>query len=233
MPKFLKYRFSKKAKERAEMRVLQVMVGILLGLVLAGVLVVWQIKKDEARTGELEKDALRAQIQQVPPATRNIGGPFTLTNQNGKTVTDVDYRGKYLLIYFGYTYCPDVCPTGLQSMAHALDQLGKNVSKVQGLYVTIDPARDTPVKLKEYTASFHPDIVGLTGTPSQIAAVAKAYQVFYKKGEQVDEQDYLMDHSSLIYLMGPDGKFISTFPDNVDPELLVKAVKDQGDKPVK
>src|SRR5262249_5484407 len=158
--------------------------------------------------------AEQAQLQQLPPGTRKIGGPFTLTNQAGKTVSDRNFLGKYLLIYFGYTYCPDVCPTGLQSIAHAMDQLKGDAGTVQPLYITIDPARDTPAKLKEYIVSFHPKIVGLTGSPDQIAAVAKAYQVYYAKGEKVDEKDYLMDHSSLIYLMGPDGKFIATFPDN-------------------
>ncbi len=127
-----------------------------------------------------------------------------------------------MLIYFGYTYCPDLCPTGLQSIAHALDQLGADATKVQALYITIDPARDTPAKLKQYVAEFHTGIIGLTGSDAQIAAAAKAYQVYYAKGEQVDEHDYMMDHSSLIYLMDPQGKFITTFDEEVDPAEIVK-----------
>lgn len=228
MFKFFKYKFSKKAKRRAEFRALQAVVALVLGLALAGIVVLWQIDRDEARRVEIQHEAQTTMATpNLPPDTKKIGGPFTLINQDGKTVTDADFRGKYLLVYFGYTYCPDMCPTGLQSIAHALDILGADVQKVQPLYITIDPARDTPAKLKEYVASFHPEIVGLTGTDAQIASVAKAYQVYYAKGEQVDEHDYMMDHSSLIYLMAPDGKLIATFPENADPAALVKALHDQ------
>jgi protein SCO1/2 len=223
-----KYRFSKKAKRRAELRALQIVLALVLGLALAGVVVLWQINKDESRRIEIQREAQAAVAKpNLPPDTKMIGGAFTLTDQNGKTVTDADYRGKYLLVYFGYTYCPDMCPTGLQSIAHALDQLGADVKKVQPLLITIDPARDTPEKLKAYTASFHPEIIGLTGSAAQIAVVAKEYQVYYAKGEQVDEHDYMMDHSSLIYLMDGAGKFIAGFPENVDPAALVKALKEQ------
>lgn len=228
MFKFLKYKFSKKAKRRAE---IQLVIALLLGVLLACVIVAWQLKKDRSRTHELRHEAEQAQMAQLPPGTQKVGGPFTLLNHNGQIVTDANYHGKYLLVYFGYTYCPDVCPTGLQSIAHTMDQLKGDAKKVQPLYITIDPARDTPAKLKEYIASFHPNIVGLTGTATQIASVAKAYQVYYAKGEKVDDQDYLMDHSSLVYLMGPDGKFIATFPDNVDPATLTRALRDQWSKP--
>jgi protein SCO1/2 len=183
----------------------------------------------------MRHDAQQTSTQQVIPPLRGtgIGGPFTLTDQNGKTVTDADFRGKYMLIYFGYTYCPDMCPTGLQSMAHALDDLGPDAKKVAPLFITIDPARDTPAKMKQYAANFHPDIIGLTGTPEQIAAVAKAYQVYYAKGEQVDEHDYIMDHSSLIYLMRPDGSFVTTFDEEVDPAAIVKALHEAWSKPQK
>ncbi|MDX2027031.1 MAG: SCO family protein [Alphaproteobacteria bacterium] len=227
MFKFLKYRFSKKAKRRAE---IQLVAALLLGFLLACALVIWQMKKNENRTHDLMHKAEQAQAEQLPPGTRKIGGPFTLTNQDGKTVADTNFHGKYLLVYFGYTYCPDVCPTGLQSIAHVMDQLKADTNKVQPLYITIDPARDTPAKLKAYINSFHPKIVGLTGSPEQIAAVAKVYQVYYAKGEKVDENDYLMDHSSLIYLMGPDGKFIATFPDNADPATLLKALREHWSK---
>lgn len=223
---FLKRNLSPEEKKLAELRALQVTLAVLLGLLLAGGLAIWQITKDEGRVGELRQQAVEANFDQRIPPGSTIGGPFQLVNQDGAAVTDASYKGKYLLIYFGYTYCPDVCPTGLQSMAHALDQLGAEVSKVQPLYITIDPARDTPSKIKEYIGSFHPQIVGLTGTPEQIAAVAKAYQVYYAKSAQVDEQDYLMDHSSRIYLMDPNGKLVATFPQEVDPAIIVKTLQE-------
>jgi protein SCO1/2 len=111
-----------------------------------------------------------------------------------------------------------------------MDQLGGDTTQVQPLFITIDPTRDTPAKMKEYDASFHPTIVGLTGSPEQIASAAKAYQVYYKKGEQVDEHDYIMDHSSLIYLMDPDGKFITTFDEEANPASIVKVLTEHGVK---
>ncbi|HEU0117908.1 MAG TPA: SCO family protein [Alphaproteobacteria bacterium] len=223
---FSKYRFSKKAKHRAELRALKITLAVAVGVLLAGWLVLMQTGKDKMRITEMRDQAMQVQADKdVPPSTAKIGGPFSLTDQDNKPVTDANYRGKYLLVYFGYTYCPDMCPTGLQSMAKSFDQLGADVSKVQGLFITIDPDRDTPAKLKEYTSSFHPKIVGLTGSAQQISSVAKEYQVYYKKGEQVDEHDYVMDHSSLIYLMNPDGKFIATFQEDVDPATLTKALQ--------
>jgi protein SCO1/2 len=225
---FRKKKFTSREKKLAELRLLQVTLAVLLGLLLAGGVVVWQMGKDHARVQDMRQMAMHDDPHQtVPPNGMKIGGPFTLINQDGKTVSDTAYRGKYMLIYFGYTYCPDLCPTGLQSMAHALDDLGADAKKVQPIFITIDPARDTPAKLKEYDASFHPDIVGLTGSAEQVAAAAKAYQVYYAKGDQVDEHDYIMDHSSLIYLMDPKGQFITTFDEEVNPATIVDALKKQ------
>ncbi len=139
-----------------------------------------------------------------------VGGPFTLVSGDGHIVTDRDFRGKYLLVYFGYTYCPDVCPTTLNAVAGALDRLGKKADRLQPLFITVDPRRDTPAVIKQYTAAFSPRLEGLTGTASQIAAVAKEYRVYYaehRTGPGPD--DYSMDHSSILYLMGPDGRFIA------------------------
>jgi protein SCO1/2 len=216
---------TQRQKIQAEKRALQILIGVLIGLLLAGGIVAWQMNRDETRRMELQQMAMH-------PQTPALGGPFTLTDHNRKTVTDATYRGKYLLVYFGYTFCPDMCPTGLQSMSLALDKLGGDAARVQPLFITIDPARDTPAKLKQYVAMFHPSIVGLTGTAEQIAAVAKEYQVYYAREESGDEDesedtgdDYIMDHSTLIYLMGPDGKFIQTFPENADPDALVAALQ--------
>jgi protein SCO1/2 len=140
----------------------------------------------------------------------SIGGPFTLENSSGKTVTDRDFRGKYLLVYFGYTYCPDVCPTTLNAVADALDKLGPRAKDLQPLFITVDPERDTPEVMKQYTSAFSPALIGLTGTPDQIASVAREYRVYYAKHPTgPGPNDYSMDHSSIIYLMGPDGQFIA------------------------
>ncbi len=139
-----------------------------------------------------------------------VGGPFTLEDGNGKQVTDSDFRGKYMLVYFGYTFCPDVCPTTLNEVADALDHLGAKAKYLEPIFITVDPKRDTPAVVKQYTAAFSPRLIGLTGTPEQIANVAKAYRVYYaehRTGSGPD--DYSMDHSSILYLMGPDGKFIA------------------------
>lgn len=139
-----------------------------------------------------------------------VGGPFTLQDGNGKQVTDRDFRGKYMLVYFGYTFCPDVCPTTLNEVADALDHLGAKADKLQPLFITVDPKRDTPAVIKQYTAAFTPRLLGLTGTPEQIAAVAHEYRVYYAEHRTgPGPNDYTMDHSSIIYLMGPDGKFIA------------------------
>ena len=140
----------------------------------------------------------------------SVGGPFTLVNDNGKTVSSSDFRGKYMLVYFGYTYCPDVCPTTLNSIAQAMDRLGAKAKQVQPIFISVDPQRDTPTVMKQYVSAFSPSLIGLTGTPAQIAAVAKEYKVYYAKHVTgPGPNDYSMDHSSVIYLMGPDGNFIA------------------------
>ena len=139
-----------------------------------------------------------------------IGGPFTLEDGNGKTVTDRDFRGKYMLVYFGYTFCPDVCPTTLNAVAEAMDKLGPAASRVRPVFITVDPKRDTAAVVKQYAAAFGPSITGLTGTPAEIAQVAKAYRVYYAEHRTgTGPNDYSMDHSSILYLIGPDGAFIA------------------------
>jgi protein SCO1/2 len=139
-----------------------------------------------------------------------IGGPFTLQDGDGKTVTDQTFRGKYMLVYFGYTFCPDVCPTTLTAVADALDRLGPAAARIQPLFITVDPKRDTAAVIKRYAAAFGPTIQGLTGTPAEIAQVAKEYRVYYaehRTGPGPD--DYSMDHSSVLYLMNPNGGFLA------------------------
>jgi protein SCO1/2 len=139
-----------------------------------------------------------------------IGGPFTLQDGNGKPVTDKAFRGKYMLVYFGYTYCPDVCPTTLNAVAEAMDKLGPAGSRIQPLFITVDPARDTPAVVQRYAAAFGSRIVGLTGTADEIAKVAKEYRVYYAEHRTgPGPNDYSMDHSSVLYLMDPNGRFLA------------------------
>jgi protein SCO1/2 len=143
-----------------------------------------------------------------------VGGPFTLVDQTGKTVTERDFRGKYMLVFFGFTHCPDICPAELQVMAASLDELGPQAEKVVPLFITLDPARDTPEVVADYVKNFGPRFVGLTGPPEAVAAAAKAYRVAYSKVEPeggADDQNYSVDHSALIYLMGPDGDYVTHF----------------------
>jgi protein SCO1/2 len=153
-----------------------------------------------------------------------IGGDFTLVDQNGKTRTPADFRGKLMLVYFGYTYCPDVCPTELQTISDALDLLGEKADDVQPLFITVDPERDTPEQLKMYARSFHPSLLPLTGTPQQVDKAARAYKVYYRKAEQTDGE-YLMDHSSFVFLMGRDGKYVMHFLPSTTPQQIAAAIE--------
>ncbi|MGE0007192.1 MAG: SCO family protein [Parvibaculaceae bacterium] len=163
----------------------------------------------------------------IGSGTALVGGPFTLTDHNGKRVTDQDFRGKYMLIFFGFTYCPDVCPSELQVMSAALDKLGPAADEIQPIFITIDPARDTPEAMKLYVANFHPRLIGLTGSPEDIARVAKAYRVYYAKAKGSEsETDYLMDHSTILYLMGPDGKFVKHFTYGTEAQGLADGLRE-------
>ncbi|MBI1777759.1 MAG: SCO family protein [Proteobacteria bacterium] len=155
-------------------------------------------------------------------AVATIGGPFQLTDQDGRPVSEASYRGKWLLIYFGYTHCPDACPTALNDMAEAIDRLGGKRPKVQALFVTVDPERDTPAVLKDYVAAFGDAVVGLTGTPDQIQRAARAYRVYYAKHAGASPGEYDMDHSSVIYVMDPQGRFVTNFTHESPPELIAQ-----------
>ena len=141
-----------------------------------------------------------------------VGGPFSLVDQTGKRVTDKDFAGKYMLVMFGFTFCPDVCPSGLQVMSAVLEKLGRKADRITPVFISVDPERDTPEQLKAYVGSFHPRLVGLTGTPAEVEAAAKAYRVYYKKvRDEKSSATYTIDHTALIYLMGPDGSYIAHF----------------------
>ena len=158
---------------------------------------------------------------------QSIGGPFALTDQTGAAVTDRTYDGSYRLIYFGYTFCPDACPTELQVMAQAVEALGPAGAKVQPIFITIDPARDTARQLAGYVPLFDKRLVGLTGTPEQIAAVARAYKVYYAKAEPAggDAKAYGMNHSSFVYLMNPTGRFLTVFPSDMDSDRMAAEIR--------
>jgi protein SCO1/2 len=154
-----------------------------------------------------------------------VGGPFTLTDQDGNAVTDQTYKGKLMLIYFGFTFCPDACPTALGVMSAALDKLDTAADRVVPMLITVDPERDTPQVLKDYVSNFLPGMVGLTGTPEQVAEVAKAYRVYYQKAAGATGEDYLMDHTLLIYLMDGEGKYITHFGPDATPDQIADEIR--------
>jgi protein SCO1 len=153
-----------------------------------------------------------------------IGGPFRLVDQDGKTVTDADLKGKWSLIYFGYTHCPDACPTALNDIAIALDELGPKRSAVRPVFITVDPERDTSEVLKAYVTAFDAPILALTGTPEEVAQAAKGYRVYYAKHPEAGG-DYSMDHSSVIYVMDPEGRFTASFTHQSSPEEIAERLK--------
>jgi cytochrome oxidase Cu insertion factor (SCO1/SenC/PrrC family) len=162
-----------------------------------------------------------AWIEKTVSGVALIGGPFEMVDQNGTIVTEKNFAGKPMLLFFGYTYCPDVCPTELQILSAALDQLGEQAKTVQPIFVSIDPERDTPAVLKSYLEGFGPRWIGLTGTPEQVRQITRSWHVFYEKRDnKASPQDYLMDHSSFIFLMGSDGHFLKHFNYTTDAKTL-------------
>jgi len=153
-----------------------------------------------------------------------IGGPFQLTDQNGKAVTDKSLKGKPTLIFFGYTHCPDVCPTSLFEMSEVLRAMGKEADKVNAIFISVDPERDTPAAMKDYLTSFDPHLEGLSGDPAEVAKVITSYRVYAKKVPTKDG-DYTMDHTALIYLMDRDGRFVSPFNLKRTPEEAATELK--------
>jgi protein SCO1/2 len=153
-----------------------------------------------------------------------IGGQFQLIDQNGKPFSDADLKGKWHLIFFGYTHCPDACPTALNEMSLALDRLGIKRDEVGVVFITVDPERDTPDVLKSYVQSFDAPIVALTGSPEAVAQAAKAYRVFYAKHPRADG-DYDMDHSAVIYVMNPEGRFTATFTPDSSADAIVQRLQ--------
>ncbi len=171
------------------------------------------------------------EMPRLPPSgerqavgTVQIGGPFTLVDQMGQVRTEATFRGKFTLVYFGYTFCPDVCPMELATMSAAIDALGPDGAKVVPVFITIDPARDTVERLKSFARNFHPRLVALTGTQEQVAAAARAYRVYYAKADEGAGDDYLMDHTSIIYLIDGEGRYAAHFTYGMAAEQMAARI---------
>lgn len=202
--------------------------GVLAGLYMAR-------ERDAQETAQVLSGKTFAEPGQVP-----IGGPFTLVDHTGRTVTEKDFGGRFLLVFYGFSNCPDVCPTTLADIVRALDLLGAEADAVQPLFVSLDPERDTPERLAEYVKAFHPKIIGLTGTAEQIAAITKEYRVFYEQvsavsyngretidvgGKSARGDDYLISHQGNTYLMSPESEYLTHFTYGTEPEEMAKSVR--------
>ena len=161
------------------------------------------------------------------PFPISFGGPFALVDHDGARRTERDFHGRYLLVTFGYSHCPDICPTGLAEIARALDLLGAAATRVQPLFITVDPARDTPARLKDFVGAFHPRLIGLTGSEAQVAAAARAYRVHRAKVVLPDAApgDYLATHGSITYLMDPAGEFVTLFPHGAEAKAMAETIR--------
>jgi protein SCO1/2 len=198
----------------------QILASVLAGLLIGGIAAI--VVFPEARNALLGAPTGTAT---TTTGQALIGGPFTLTDQHGKKVTDKDFHGRYMLVFFGFTNCPDICPAGLQLISAALGKLGDKADKVVPIFVSVDPERDTPEKLANYVKNFDDRIVGLTGTPEEIAAIARAYRVFFEKTpNEKAPSDYGMNHTSIIYLMGPDGTYVAHFTPMTSVDQMVEAL---------
>ena len=160
------------------------------------------------------------------------GGPFALTDQFGKPRSDADFRGQYMLVFFGFTNCPDICPIELQTMSDALDRLdARQAAKITPIFITVDPARDTPDVLRAYVANFHPRLVALTGSAEAIGTVAKSYRVFYAKATGAnapsDPAAYILNHSAVVYLMGPAGEYVAHFNPGTTAQAMAEDLRDR------
>ncbi len=190
-----------------------VVVGVVLGAV------------EPMQAQEADEPSAAALMDALMWGQEPIGGPFRLIDHTGAVRTDADYRGKLALIYFGYTHCPDVCPTDLQAMASVLDLLGDAGQAVQPLFITVDPERDTPGHLANYVPLFHPRLVGLTGEASVIRQVARAYKVYHAKVILEDASEYAIDHSAFIYLVDREGRYLGFFPPGTSPERIATVIR--------
>ena len=196
---------------------------VVVGIILAVAGVIWQQSQQPPAT---DHDHAVATVYERPETGQvEIGGAFSLTDHEGHKKTDLDFRGRYLMVYFGYSYCPDICPMALHHMTEALSLLGDQAKKIQPLFITVDPERDTAWHLSQYLKNYHPSFVGLTGSYADIQAVIQRYHVYASKITPDQASDYLMDHSSIIYIMDPQGRYIAHFNHNTAPEDMVSIMQ--------
>ena len=194
-------------------RVLPRALAILAAFVCGLVLVFTAIVHFSARSGS-----------PIGPAIAAVGGPFHLEDQNGKPVSDQDFKGRPFLVFFGYTHCPDICPTTLFEISEVIKTLGKDADRAGAIFITVDPERDTPAALKDYLSSFDPHLRGLTGEPAAVEAAIKAYRVYAKK-VPLKDGDYTMDHTAVVYLMDKDGHFVAPFNLKQTPEAAAEQLR--------
>ena len=199
---------------------LRILLPASLALIAAGL-----ASAGSARAQEPDPAAAARLMDDLMWGRAGVGGSFTLVDQTGRTRTDADFRGKFMLVYFGYTYCPDVCPTDLQQIGLAIDKLRIAGAAVQPLFISVDPERDTTEVLANYVVLFHPRLIGLTGTPEQIRAVASAYKVYYAKYKPPEGSDYVIDHTGFIYLMDDGGAYRGFFPPGTSADRMVEIVR--------
>lgn len=198
-------------------RLLRTFVLALIGLAIGGAIAYTQIKSEE-NAADIQPASSMAGV--------NLGGPFELTDHTNKAVTEAEYDGQYKLIYFGFTYCPAICPTELQKITKTLNELDEGIAaQIQPLFITIDPERDTVEVMQEYVTLFHPRLIGLTGTSAQIEAIKQSYKIFATKVQTEDMSDYTMDHSSFIYLMSPDNKPLSIYRMKDDADFMKQDIQ--------
>jgi protein SCO1/2 len=195
----------------ANYRVIRVLLLLVIGLAIASLIAVYQIKTDR-RIGQ-------------GVVAEDFGGPFTLQNQDGETVTQEDFEGEYRLIYFGFTYCPAICPTELQKISAALKQLGEKGENILPVFISVDPERDTIQVMKNYVEMFHPRLVGLTGTVQQVEQAKKSYKIYSAKVKDDTMTEYTVDHSSFIYFMNPEGDLLRIFKTEDTAEDMVNVIR--------
>ncbi|MEZ5933105.1 MAG: SCO family protein [Alphaproteobacteria bacterium] len=188
----------------------------LLGIVFFAFSVFWH---DDGRAGQTSSSSSSSAL---------IKSDFELVDQTGSPIADEDFKGSWQLVFFGFTYCPDICPTTLDTVSAVMEALGSDADSVAPLFITVDPERDTPDVMADYVANFDSRIIGLTGSPEQIKAAAQAFRVYYNKAENTDApDDYSMDHSAFLYLMGPNGEYVSHFSHNDDVEKIVAGIREK------
>jgi protein SCO1/2 len=179
------------------------------------------------RAEDAANPSAAALIEALLEGREPVGGPFDLVDHAGRRRTDADFRGKLVLLYFGYTHCPDVCPTELQALSLALDMLGPAGEAVQPLFISVDPERDTPSHLADYVTAFHPRLVALTGPDTAIRKVAIAYKAYFARSAATRDGDYGVDHTGFIYLVGKDGRYLGFLPPGSSPEQIAEAVRER------